>query len=73
MIDEVRLSRFTKQLIQYLDYNTALKEAFVLTLNYQIWLLKLNGSDSLKYRICLNQQLVTSMEFTEVAMRMYLK
>ena len=53
MIDQVHSGQLTKQLIQDLDCSIALNKGFVLALNYEIRLLKLNGSEHIKvYSFC---------------------
>ena len=43
MISQLLSGQLINQLIQDLDYSIALNKGFVLALNYEIWLLKLNG------------------------------
>ena len=48
MIHQVLSGQLTKQLIQDLDCSIALNKGFVLALNYEIRLLKLNSSEHIK-------------------------
>ena len=53
MIDQVLSGQPTQQLIQDLERSIALSKAFVLALNFEIRLLKLNSSEHIKvYRFC---------------------
>ena len=72
MIDQILAGHLSEQLIQDLDCSIALNKDFVLALNYEIWLLKLNKFKThfkiycfpLKINNFLHQ--FTSMEFTEL-------
>ena len=48
MIGQVLSGQLTKQLIQDLECSIALNKRFVLTLNYEISILKLNSSEHIK-------------------------
>ena len=76
MIDQILSGRLSKQLIRDLDGSIALHKSFVLSLNYEIWLLKLNGSKHIKVRCFLfkiNDLLhqFTSVELTEITMAIH--
>ena len=75
MIDHVLLGQLTRQLIQDLDCRIALNKGFVLTLNYEIRLLKLNSSEHIKVQFLFEIKNLlhqfTSMEFTEVRLEIH--
>ena len=71
MINQILSAQFKKQLIQDLNCSIAVNKAFVLALNYEIQLLKLNSSKRIKVYCFLFQindllHQFTSVEFTEV-------
>ena len=76
MINQILSGQFSKQFIQDLGYGIALNKGFVLALNYEIRLLKLNSSKHIKvycFLFKINDLLrqFTLMEFTEVTMAIH--
>ena len=72
MIDQILSGQLGKHLIQDLDCSIALHKGFVLALNYEIRLLKLNNLKHIKV-LKINDLLhqFTSMEFTDLTMAIH--
>ena len=67
MMHQVISGQLTKQLIQDLNCRIALNRGFVLALNYEILLMKFNGSEHIKvYSFSSKLHQFNSMEFTKV-------
>ena len=76
MIDQILSSQLSKHLIQDLDCSIAVNKGFVLALNYEIRLLKLNDLKHIKvhyFQFKSNDLLhqFTSMEFNELTMAIH--
>ena len=76
MIDQIISGQLSRQLIQDQDWSIALDKGFILALNYEPPLLKLNSSEQIKlccFQVKINDLLweFTSLEFTEAIMAIY--